>query len=173
MKSTLLLLTVVVLMTGGRGLVGNIKAGEWGPVTNNLQMSLRLQCAQVEIKTNEPVRLLIQVRNVSTNEVIGIPRPKEAIEKIGYFSFDVVSPSGRDISPASRPKPYYGSARFLAPGHSEDFKVDLSRICNLEEIGTYKIIARRTETRTDIRTKEVIPFGVRSNPLYVSVVADK
>lgn len=173
MKSTLLLLTVVVLMTGGRGLVGNIKAGEWGPVTNSLQMSLRLQCEREEIKTNEPVRLLVQVRNVSTNEVIWIPRPKEAVEKTGYFSFVVVSPSGRNISPASQPKPYYGSVRLLAPGHTEDFKVDLSRICNLEEIGTYRIIARRTETRSDKRTKGAILFEVRSNPLYVSVVAGK
>jgi hypothetical protein len=45
-----------------------VDTNDWGTATNNLQMSISLKGDKKKIKINQPVKLLIRYRNVSTNE---------------------------------------------------------------------------------------------------------
>jgi DNA-binding beta-propeller fold protein YncE len=147
----------------------DLKTNDWGAVTNNAQMSISLTGGGNEIKTNEPVRLLIRFRNISTNETIAIFRPN-AIETDPTFSFIVVSPSGKDVSPSS-PKIFVGSGGVLPidPNQTVELEFNLSDLCKFDEVGTYKIIAKKGVGSRDGKKL----FVVVSNPLYATIVPDK
>lgn len=139
---------------------------KWGPIAGNFQMSVRLRDGGNEIKTNQPVDLMIRLRNLSTNEsynfiyggALSVPTP-------GEFSLEVISPSGKNI--CKYPKYSNGGSSVWAhvPPHGTwEQEFPLGRLIEYETNDVYKIVVRRM-----IHTNVV----VISNPLYLKVVPGK
>jgi hypothetical protein len=163
MKKYLCFISIYATMIIGRVLAGDTETIEWGAVTNNFQMSISLKCGGHEIKTNEPVVLLIKYRNVSTNEtIIVFNHIVPAMD--ATYSFVVISPSGKDISP-NIPKSLTGSGGNypISPNQTREFDVDLSQFCKFDELGAYKIISKKV-IFADPKNKW---FTVVSNPLSI------
>lgn len=168
MKAALNLL-IVFLATAVRAFAQNASPIEWGPVTSNCQMSIGCEANLREVKTNEPLKLLVQIRTVSTNDSFFFPLQLRSLLGSG-FSLVVTSPSGRDVSPKP-PQITMGSVQLarVLPGKPFSFEVDLTGLCSFKELGTYKIIAKRQLTTGDNSRA----FTVTSNPLSLTVVLGK
>ena len=145
-------------------------ADDWGPATNGIQMSIRLKSKASEIKMNQPIMLSVCFSNISTNERFRIYRAN-AIEFDSGYSWSVISPSGKDISPNMekiRESESWGSFALL-PNKAIEFDFNLSHLCKFSEIGTYKIIGRKAiDFYGSNKSIKVV-----SNPLSVTVVPDK
>jgi hypothetical protein len=148
--------------------IATASTNEWGLVTNSIQMAISLDGDKREIKTNEPVILLVRIRNTSTNEIFQIYSMNDGDDP--QFSFLVISPSGKDISPIKESSPT-GSGHFIRIDSSRIAEVEfsLSRHCKFSEIGEYKIVAKREVD--SITTRKA--YLVVSNPIYLTVVSDK
>jgi hypothetical protein len=138
---------------------------DWGPTTNDLQMSISLNCS--EIKTDQPCVLSIRYRNVSTNEMFRIYEVNGTVYDPTY-SFTVTSPSGEDISPDTADIHESGSGQdhHLYPGQILNISFDLSLVCKFDKAGTYQVIAKRNEIWSIQKHR---PFTVVSNPLRITV----
>jgi len=158
---------ILALLTAVHTTAGEIKTNAWGPATNDVQMAIRLKGNPAQITTNEPVKLLICYRNVSTNRNFTIYRPHFIEHDPGCF-FKVISPSGMDI-PFERQFSQSGGPDPLAPNQTMEIDFNLSVICKFNEAGTYKIIARKAIYWPEKRQG----FMVVSNPLDVTIVAHK
>lgn len=169
MKKYLCFISLFAAMTVLRVFASDTKTNEWGVVTNGIQMSIDLKGNSEKVTTNEPVILLIRYRNVSTNETVTVYNLK-AVALDATYSFVVVSPSGKDISP-SLPKSLAGSGvnYSVAPNQTKEFEISLSQLCKFDEPGTYTITTKKM-VFSDPKKKW---FMVVSNPLKVSVVAGK
>jgi hypothetical protein len=90
------------------------------------------------------------MRNVSTNATIlfgnvnwSVGNPGSYTFAPGSLMFEVTSPSGKNISPVDGyGNRWFGSARELQPEEAVEFNVDSSHVCEFNEIGTYKIVAK-------------------------------
>ncbi len=167
MKTYLYWLPVLGSLAVCQAFSEDVKAHPWGAMTNSVQMSISLRDDGKEVKIGQPLALMMRIKSLSTNETFTLVLLNE-IERDPGFSFIIVSPSGRDISP----KPSIGSGSghigALAPGQTVELKFDLASICRFDEVGTYKIIAKREVLAA--RRNRV--FEVVSNPLGVPVVPD-
>jgi hypothetical protein len=164
MKKNPYYLMICLVLAAWQTFADDLKTNDWGAVTNNAQMSISLTGGGNEIKASEYVRLLIRFRNVSTNETFSINRPN-SIETDPTFSFIVVSPSGKDVSPSS-PKMFVGSGGSIPvdPNQTVELEFNLSNLCRFDEAGTYRIVAKKL-----IRSPEGSePSTIVSNPLLVS-----
>jgi hypothetical protein len=143
---------------------------EWGPLTNHIQMSVSLENGGREIKLNGTVILLVQFRNVSTNQIFQIVSMDTGRNYDPFFSFDVVSPSGKNVSPAMESSPT-GSFRFIRilSGHNVEMEYELSSRCRFNEVGKYRIVARRSVDSMALRKS----YLVVSNPFLLSVVTNR
>lgn len=146
----------------------DVKTNEWGAITNNVQMSINLKGDRKEIKSNQPFRLLIFIRNVSTNEAFNV---HYTYVNDYDLSFVVIAPSGKDISPIFPKDRVFGSGAFIfvPPGQIKRFGFNLSFLCKFDEVGTYKIIAKQK----GYWSKSQKDLTIVSNPLCVTVVPDK
>jgi hypothetical protein len=148
---------------------GGTGGSDWGEVTNNVQISLTLKGGQREIKTTAPVPLLVGFRNLSTNQTVGVFRTG-AVEYDDTYSWVVISPSGKDVSPDFRTIPTCdnGHTLYIPPAHTNQVELNFRNLCRFDEVGTYKIVA-----------KKQIWLGVNkrwlaiSNPLLVSIASDQ
>ena len=168
MKNNLFLLIICSMLIGWQTFADDLATNDWGQVTNNAQMSINLKDGKNEIKTNHPVKLLIQIKNVSTNETFLVGRAN-AIENDESFSFVVIAPSGKNISPKPKNIPGSGGADPAIPNQIIKLEFNLSNLCKFDEVGTYKIIANKSLWSPE-RNKL---FTVVSNPLYIAIIPDK
>lgn len=145
----------------------DLKTNQWGVVTNNVQMSISLTDRGKEIKSSQPVKLLIRFRNISTNETFLVGR-ENAIENDPGYSWVVISPSGKDISPKPQIHTGSGGAIPLVPNQFIEFEFNLSRLCKFDELGTYKIVTKKSIWSPENQKL----FTVVSTPLYVTVVPE-
>lgn len=146
---------------------------QWGLLTNNVQMSIRLNSVSNETRIGDRVELLIHLRNISTNKNdIFTGRYSLGGGSGQGLSFNVLNPSGKDVSP-KYPKNYEAIHAIALvsglPCQTNSFKFDLSTLCKFDQVGTYKIIAMQ---RGRLGTNQLF-FTVASNPLNISVVGDK
>lgn len=147
-------------------LAGQSLDDQWGPVTNGAQMSITIAGGKNHIKTGEAFRLTVRIRNISTNEVLSFynaARPNADITD--GLACVVISPSGQDISPVTEAASLGGSGGFAnaRPGRSIQYEFPLSQLCRLQEIGTYKIMARkRTITATHAKNAVVLTSNIVS-----------
>jgi len=142
---------------------------QWGAETNGIQMSIKLSNGALEVKTNQPIKLVIRYRNVSTNESFPVSVGGH-IEFDSSFTWTIISPSGKDISPdmlfhANQWANWYT----LKPQKSKDVEYDLSVRCNFFESGTYKITLQKGISSDTTQRL----FTVVSNPLNVTIVPGK
>src|SRR5205823_1579090 len=94
------------------------------------------------------------------------------IEADPSFSFIVVSPAGEDVSPKAPQINLSSSGDFirLDPGQSTEVKFNLSQFCKFEEMGSYRIVAKRLISYWPGKSNKVRNgFQLVSNPLSVSI----
>jgi hypothetical protein len=165
---TIVFYLMFAMLAVGQVFAEGVRTDEWGVVTNGIQISIRLKGDDKEIKVNQSFNMLIQIRNVSTNELFHCYYSN----RNGYdLSFTVIDPSGKDVSPIVRNDDIGGSgaAIFVPPNQIKRFQFNLSYLHKFDEIGTYKFIAKQK----GYVGKSQNEFTVISNPLYVTVVPDK
>jgi hypothetical protein len=162
MKAFFISIVFPVAMTL-RALAGDGDTNEWGSVTNNVQMGISVSGNPDEIKTNQPVRLLIRLKNDSTNEAVGVMRTEPEYDL--SLTFNVTSPTGKDISPRARYAPVSASSFQLLPQQTTSEEYNISDFCKFDEIGTYVIVVK--QALSEPATKK--PYVVISNPLYLDV----
>jgi hypothetical protein len=168
MKNQLCFILVFTVMAVRQVHADDMKTNMWGDATCNAQMSLELKDQNIEIKANQPVDLVIHIKNVSSNETFSVYQSLAIVDNsLVNFSFGVTSPSGKDISP--KPAEYYnggsGGEYQIAQGQTKEFDCNLSYLCKFNEMGTYKIIAKK-RLWPDLNKQ----CEITSNPLYVTVV---
>jgi hypothetical protein len=144
MKKILYSIAILGMAAGPGASADGIGDNQWGPVTNNAQISLAVKGGQRIIKTTEPVKLLVRFRNLSTNETFGVFRTGE-VEYDDTYSWVVISPSGKDISPDFRniPTSDNGHTVYIPPGQTNGVELNLRNLCRFDEVGTYKIVAKK------------------------------
>lgn len=167
MKKNFYLALTLVVMIGFRASAADTNTNEWGAVTNGIQMSIGLKGDNQKLKTNQPVVLLICYKNVSSNETIVISNQK-ALSLDATYSFVVISPSGKDVSP-NLPKSFAGSGEIypVGPNQTKEFEVNLSQLCNFDEVGTYTIISKKLIIQFEHPKQKW--FVVVSNPLNIVI----
>ena len=147
MKRITCFFLVLILFTMTNHAVANgTTTNEWGPVNCNAQISVQLKDPEKEIKINQTVNLVIYIKNVSTNETLYVFQSLAVvIDSYIDFSFNIISPSGKDISPKQSKYWNGGSAGIypLLPGQVKEFSYNLSYICKFDEVGTYKVIVKK------------------------------
>ena len=165
MKSILFLVCFFLLATVEHGAA--TETLERASVTNKLRMSIRIKDNERELRTNQPVMLLLRIENLSSNETFMIKRQRST------FSFIVFSPTGKLRSPKPDTDTYFGSWIFLEPGKVEQWEFDLRSRCNLDELGAYRITAKAKIVRPKKNTKVLETIEITSNQLRVSIPAVK
>lgn len=143
-----------------------VPTNEWGAVIYSTQISIGINSNEKEFKTNQVVRLLVRINNLSTNEGRGIYLERTFTFTRG-LSFVVISPSGKDISPVFHETDRAsGEYIWVPPGKIDGFSFALGEICKTDEIGIYKIILTMRQYTPD-REKY---FEIVSKPLEVKIV---
>lgn len=163
MKIYLFCISTVVALCIGKVFADGSGDIEWGVKTNGLQLSISETGGDATIKTNQPLTLMVRIKNVSTNQMVfGYDRPLKTTDSISWF---VVAPSGKNISMIRQPTIRRSSVYHpIGPNEIFQFEYSLSSICGFNEIGTYKIVAIK-----DLGTKPREPHVVESNPLFITV----
>ena len=167
MNKYLFWFSMFVSLATGEIYADNI-TNSWGPVTNNIQMSISLEGGKNEIKANESFSLIVRIRNLSTNMSFAFHYTLQAQTdpRTGVYC-TVISPSGREISPNTE-KTYAGgsgSSGNVGPNKTLEFAFHLSDLCRFNKHGTYKITAKKV-----VRVDGNKPVEVVSNTLRLSVV---
>jgi hypothetical protein len=148
------------VLYGTKIFAGDTNLYEWGAIAFDAQLSIGINGGDTEVKSNQPVNLSIRLKNLSSNDNIQFLLPiAPAIDS--DFSFEITSPTGRDISPARNHLSGSASLITIKPHESVDYKFALTEIFRFTEVGTYKIVAKRL-VRKDGQ--------VVSNTLYLNVV---
>ena len=128
----------------------------WGVASCGIQMSLQFVVPVMAVETNQPVNLSILIKNVSNGTINYV---ETGILKDYYF--DITFPSGKMWSTKepilNNNTAESRSTRQLQPGGSCELQFDFRSICDLTEIGTYKIVAKRN-----------VPFPYRRDCVVVS-----
>ena len=146
MKKYLCLIAMLAAATVLGVFADDAKTREWGAVTCNAQMSIELKESKSEIQSNQSVYLVIRIKNVSTNDTIGVYQSLAiVVNSLVNFSFVVISPSGKDVSPKAAEYFRGGSAGSysIGPGQIKTFDYDLNYLCKFDEVGTYKVTAKK------------------------------
>jgi len=136
---------------------------EWGSVTCGAVMSLHRENSGTEPSTNSPINVDICLKNVS-DKLFSVVRTSDPLTD---FSFEVTSPSGKNVSPKKHSyqpsSPRFSDA--IKPGEVFSFpKIDFRSVCELKVSGSYKVVAK-----TMISSSTGQSCEVASNPLNVSV----
>jgi hypothetical protein len=166
MKKYLYYFSIFTVLNLWQVFADDIETKEWGAVTNDSQMSIRLKDEKREIKIDQSLVLSIRIRNLATNDAFFFYEATEENTNLTTgISYNVISPSGKEILPTV--KAYGGSSGgFITvhPNQIKEFEFNLSQIYKLDEVGGYKIIAKKTVWHDQNKQYEVI-----SNPLNVIV----
>ncbi len=167
MRTSTCWLAVVGLLACWSAFGADVSAPEWGPVTNNAQLSVSLKGGGKEIKAGQPIKLDIGFRNVSTNETLELLFCRVEGHN-PEFSFVVSLPSGKEIT--LTPGGAHGSGIIISlePGRTYYREFNLSRLRTFSEAGAYQITAKY---RVEFGVPK--PFQIVSRPLSVIIVADR
>lgn len=138
---------------------------EWGSVAYNTQLSIIPKSEGNKFNTNQPIELLVRIRNFSTNDEYGmiVQTPITSTEGL---SFVITTPSGGDISPVfHRITRVTGLSMDIRPSQEDGFCFELRDVCKIDELGTYQIILKMTRW-TPNRQKS---YEIVSKPLNIVV----
>jgi hypothetical protein len=146
-----------------------IGTNAWGPINSNLQMSISVKGGTNEIKTNQPLILLVRIRNLSTNENYYYERYGDGLVD-SVTNFVVTSPSGKDILPLYLSISRH-PARFetVLAGKTLEYDFVLTFEYKFDELGVYKIIANKTLTLPGSNES----VTVTAAPLFITVLPGK
>ena len=189
MKPFLRLILILTGMKAYNVFAEETVTNEWGPITNNVQMAIKIKDNLDGIKTNQPFSLTILITNISTNETFYTERISPGWDD--DFTFEVISPSGKDLSPRAslhsgysteqrrwraieeerRLPPFIftlgrGPIDPIDPQKAMSTEYNISDFCKFDEIGKYKVVA--TDTIYELATHQSLK--VVSDPLYMTFV---
>lgn len=176
MKNKFIYFIAAAIILQTQVFANDAKTYEWGALTNKVQMSISLANNTNRIKIGESIRLLIQLRNTSTNEIFG---GFNSLVGSRGLSFEIINPSNRDVSPIyTKDYDVFSSGAYFSipPNQTKSFKYDLDALCKsgflqkFDQVGTYKIIAMR---KGHFVGTNQAPFTITSNQLNIMVVNDK
>jgi hypothetical protein len=138
MKKTISLILTIGTITGSQVFADD--TNQIGTASCDAEISITLKEPAKEIKTNEPIIVVIQIKNTSTNEIL-LFRIKNVPTD---FTWNIVSPSGKDLSPTNQ-FPAGGSGSFpkLKPLELSGADYNLREVCSFNEVGTYKVFAKK------------------------------
>lgn len=159
MRKKIQIYLIIFAMSIWRAFANDIQITDDGVTNCGVKMSITLKENDKEIKTNQPVNLAICITNISDSVLylldMGITED---------FSFIITSPSNKDISQ----KPLSGTLivsrtvqQYVQPNGSVNYFLNLRSECDFNEIGTYKVTAKR---------KTIGGCELVSNTLKVTVV---
>lgn len=169
MKDNILSVVLLAGLAGRHILADEVRTNEWGSVNCNAQMAIGLKGNMKEVKTNQPFRLFVRIKNISSNETFHLYHRLGGDRLDPGLAFVVISPSGKDVSLIPEIVARGSGANVsVTPNQTHEFEFNLSHLCKFDEVGMYKIIAKE-----NIGTAGNQPCWVVSNPLYVSVVAGR
>jgi hypothetical protein len=142
------------------------ETNEWGSVIDNIQIGIGIEGNAGQIKTNQQVDLTIRIKNTSANRPFNFYRPAAILNGFPMY-YEVISPSGKDISPAHA-NGFWGSGGIMnvPPNSVYNYEFNLGYLCRFNEVGTYKVVAKMNLTWTTAHTNSL----PTSNRLYVTVV---
>jgi hypothetical protein len=128
------------------------------------EISIRIKDPAKEIKTNEPVILIVQIQNVSTNAMLMFRTESLPTD----YTWTISSPSGKDLSskPDLLPEAISGSFPKLKPLESRETDYDLNQVCNFNEAGIYKVIVKKEVFSISPERKKC---EIISNPLNIVI----
>jgi hypothetical protein len=112
-------------------------------------MSIRLKDGSATIKTNQPIDLVIRIRNLSTNESLGFRMCNNTEISPTNSSIKVLSPSGKDIyvwrSPLSKDGVFSGGYQNITvpPQGTYEYQDRAGGFSENVTNGVYKVIATR------------------------------
>lgn len=157
----------ILLISVDQCLAADADTNAWGAVTNHIQMSISLKDGSQTLKTNQPVELTVRYRNVSTNETVLFYDPRSVVADVTY-SFQIISPSGTDISPVRPTSSTAGSTFYhpIAPGGSFEADINLSSFCKFDQVGAYKVVVKKVIFPQNVGDW----FTVVSNELDVDIM---
>jgi hypothetical protein len=179
--------TLLIMLVVCHAPAGGATTNEWGPITNNAQMAINVTSpwsrsfrvdatnsvrspytVKRDLKASAHFSLLVRVRNLSTNETLNFDnsRPPNTDMEHGLACV-VISPSGKDVSPDYTIAEGSFHTATAAPNRTIEFEFPLSQLCKLEEVGTYRITARK-KTAAYSRAQQALVLT--SNTLSISVV---
>lgn len=166
MKTKFLCLSILASLLASRTIAEDITNKAPAVATGLAEVWIRLPVK--EIKTNQPLVATIVIKNISTNETLSFDRLLSAKQDDG-ISLKVISPSGQDVSPKP-PIGGHGSGYIvtLRSNQVHNFQIPLSEMCRFNEIGTYKIAAKKRLTINGVST-----FWEESKVVEISVVPGK
>lgn len=131
-------------------------------------MSIRLKDGGTTIKTNQPIDLIIRIRNLSTNEAFGFSMcNNQELSPSANSSLKVLSPSGKDIyvwhSPLLKDGSFSGAFQNVnvPPQGAYEYQFRAGGFSDAVTNGVYKVIATR---------KVLHGLTATSNPLLLKVV---
>jgi hypothetical protein len=142
MKKHLCVILIFLAITVWHTFAENIETNEWSATNCDAKISVTLKEPAIEIKTNESVVVTVQIKNTSTNEVLIFLISNVPTD----FTWTITSPSGKDLSPKKPAFPADGFSSLIVhvnPMETSKYNFDLSSICNFNEIGTYKVFAKK------------------------------
>ena len=115
----------LISMLAAQAVLGAPKPADaqWGPVsTNNLQFSISVKGKPGDIQTNQPLRLVLRFKNLSTSQTSAIYKPGDL--KLNWcFDFVLVDPSGKKQTTYNRVSGG-GQARWIRLGTNETQEVE-------------------------------------------------
>jgi hypothetical protein len=124
-----------------QALASDIPASDWGPTNCGAIMALSLPNSATQFKTNQPINVAICIKNVSEG-ILYLMDTKDTDD----FTFVIISPSNKDVSPAAHPGNglhLRNITRTVNPNDNMNYLIDLGEVCKFSEIGTYKVTAKR------------------------------
>lgn len=128
-----------------------------------------------KIKVGQPLKLLLRFKNISANETFHVERDRGRTEILDY-SYLIDFPSGKRVrSEMLGPKISSDMGSNIGPNETFECEIELSKICQLDEVGTYKIILQRgvwgplEKRKENGNVVEVPSFMIVSSPLFVQV----
>jgi hypothetical protein len=159
MRKIIQIVLIIGAMSIWRAFADDMQTNDWGVTNCGARMLIALKEINKEIKTNQPVNLVMCITNISDSVLYLLD-----ISIAADFSFVITSPSNQDVSPKISSGDIYVSRtvqRYIAPNGSINYSFDLRSVCNFNEIGTYEVVAKR---------KLLGDCELVSNPLDIKVV---
>ena len=162
MKTLFILLLTIASFSWQAYAAQNIN--DWGPATNDFLISIGLKNGVHEVTNGQPCILSIRFKNVSKSKTVDVLKLLWA-DGDGTYSFTVLNPSGKDISPIPiEPSGGSGGVIEVTPGQTRGVEFNLSAVCKIRTIGNYRVIAKKEVWSNDGKS-----FQVVSNPLEITV----
>jgi hypothetical protein len=167
MKDRLTLFVLMLTLMGTRcALADDGPENEWGPATNDLQMSIGLRNGVHTITNGQPCILSVRFKNLSKSKLLEVEKMRW-MEGDHTYSFTVIDPSGKDIAPKANHEPFGGSADVIEipPGQTRGVEFNLTAVCKISTTGNYRVIAKKVMWSFEGKG----PFQVVSNPLKITI----